>query len=258
MKKNPSKTADSRLPKREKIAVPECCTVAKPDGLLPQSEAKRKEPRQVFSGRIDGNLARRAKLDAGTYWDTALTGFGLRVRETGGRSWIVKYAVRSAPKWVTLGRVGEVDAPVARQRATRLLADAALDGLPQKPKGRTAPLFREYVAEFWADYAHHWKPITQRTNRSYINRHLVPEFGDLALDEIANTDVLRWRDGMVEQGGVFNRAIPVLAVMMIYAERLGHRRKGSNPCKGMSRYKRQLPRPLPIRDRISPPLAHSG
>ena len=46
---------------------------------------------------------------------------------------------------------------------------------------------------------------------------------------------------MAEESGAFNRALPVLAVMLIYAEQLGYRRKGSNPCKGVSRYKRKLP-----------------
>ena len=37
----------------------------------------------------------------------------------------------------------------------------------------------------------------------------------------------------------FNRAVPVLSALFKYAEALKMRRPGSNPCRGMPRYKRQ-------------------
>jgi hypothetical protein len=37
----------------------------------------------------------------------------------------------------------------------------------------------------------------------------------------------------------FNRALPVLAAMLKYAEALGYLRKGSNPCRGTPRFKRK-------------------
>ena len=113
--------------------------------------------------------------------------------------------------------------------------------MPTRPKIKTPPLFRDYVAEFWRDYAPHWKLSTQKSNTSYIRRELVPTFGDLALDTIGRADVLRWRDDLAGRGGAFNRTLPILAVMLGYAEQLGYRRKGSNPCKGMPRHKRTLP-----------------
>jgi integrase len=38
---------------------------------------------------------------------------------------------------------------------------------------------------------------------------------------------------------LFNRALPVLAALLKYAEALRLRRKGSNPCRGMPRYWRE-------------------
>lgn len=61
------------------------------------------------------------------------------------------------------------------------------------------------------------------------------------MSAITRADVVRWRDscaGKCETG--FNRAIPVLAAFCKYAEALHLRPKGSNPCRGMPRYKRQL------------------
>jgi integrase len=129
----------------------------------------------------------------------------------------------------------------ARRQARELLERATLDGLPVPTEARPAPLFRTYVAEFWRDYSYHWKPSTRRSNDGHIRRYLLPEFGELAVDAITRADVLHWRDALFDRGGAFNRALPVLAVMLTYAEQLGYRRRGSNPCKGVPRHKRTLP-----------------
>ena len=105
-----------------------------------------------------------------------------------------------------------------------------------------SPNFATYVAEFLRDYARHWKPATERSSRGLINRDLIPAFGELQVDAIIKADVSRWRDSFGEhREGVFNRAIPVLSVMLKYAEQLGYRKRGSNPCRGIPRFKRQLP-----------------
>jgi integrase len=119
-----------------------------------------------------------------------------------------------------------------------------LDGLPQKPArqaAKAAPTLAAYLPEFWRDCGGHWKPSTFATNRRYAECEPVPVFGNLPLDAIAKADLLRWRDDLSQRTGVFNRALPVLGGLLSYAERLGYRRKGSNPCKGIARYKRELP-----------------
>ncbi|XKH11549.1 hypothetical protein ACFFDA_09000 (plasmid) [Novosphingobium sp. BL-52-GroH] len=63
----------------------------------------------------------------------------------------------------------------------------------------------------------------------------------MRLDAIERSDVLRWRDDLAVRKGVFNRVLPLLAVMLGYEEKLRYRPKGSNPCKGVARYKRKLP-----------------
>jgi integrase len=190
---------------------------------------------------LNGDIARRRALPSATVWDTLLPGFGLRQRTRGGHSWIVKFRERGRQRLITLGRTAELAAEDARTQARGILERAALDGLPVRQRRREVPLFRTYAAEFWRDYAHHWKPSTEVSNARLLRRELLPVFGSLTLDAITRADVLRWRDGMVERGGAFNRTLPVLAVMMIYAEQLGYRRRGSNPCKGIPRYKRKLP-----------------
>ena len=146
---------------------------------------------------------------------------------------------------MTLGSAGvaagALSAPAARAEARRLLVKATLVDLPTAPERRRVPLFADYAEEFWLDYSPHWKASTRRTSRSRIDSQLVPRFGELPIDLIDRADINRWRDGMAGRGGSFNRSIPIMSVMMQYAEQLGYRANGSNPCRGVSRFKRDLP-----------------
>ena len=139
---------------------------------------------------------------------------------------------------MSLGAVGDLSAGAARGKARALLAAVATAGLPRPVVQKQALTFEEYVEPFWADYARHWKPLTQSTNRRIIERELKPVFGPIALDRIKRSDVLRWRDDMSGRPAIFNRALPVLAGMLGYAEQLGHRPAGSNPCRRTPRYRR--------------------
>lgn len=112
--------------------------------------------------------------------------------------------------------------------------------LHARPSASASFLARRQPAErFRADYARHWKPSTRKRNESAIFKEILSALGDRRIDEIAKGDILFRRDSFVERPGVFNRTLPVLSVMMGYAERLGLRPRGSNPCKGTPRYKRK-------------------
>ncbi len=191
---------------------------------------------------LDGNFARRRLPSVAReycVWDTYLTGFGLRIRPSGTRSWFVRLRQRGKQRRIGLGNVEDVEAHVARLEARRLLAQQALDGLPRRPTAKAAPTMTEYFDEFWRDCARNWKPGTQRRNQLAWSNNMFPVLGQARVDRVTRADVLRWRDGFAGRNeGAFNRAIPVLSAMMGYAELLGYRRKGTNPCRGMARYKR--------------------
>lgn len=84
------------------VSAPECYLVAGETGDRPT---------------LDGNIARRRDVPSGIIWDQELIGFGLRVRNTGYKSWIVKYRERRIQRFVTLGNAAKVDAQTARAKA---------------------------------------------------------------------------------------------------------------------------------------------
>jgi len=203
-------------------------------------------PRRRKPGRralLDGNFARRNLLLRETeycIWDTELAGFGLRVRPSGNYFWFVRLRHRGKHRRITLGRTDELDAGLARAQARRLLAEVALDGLPKRAVVKATPLLSDFVDTHWDDLSRIWKASTTRRNLQAWRRALLPEFGAMRVADILPADIHRWRDSCAgPQEGHFNRALPVLASLLKYAEALRLRRKGSNPCRGMPRYWRE-------------------
>ena len=172
-------------------------------------------------------------------WDTELAGFGVRIRPSGNAFWTVRLRHRGKQRRVTLGRAEDVDATFASAKARRLLAEVALDGLPKQTAVKTTPTLSAYVETYWEDIARYWKPSTAKRNRDAWRRDLAPVFGAMRVAEVMPADVVRWRDdcaGSAENR--YNRAVPVLASLLKYAEALHFRRKGSNPCRSLPRYPR--------------------
>lgn len=206
----------------------------------PKTNCRRQNP----PVRLTDHTARRScGKHSETIWDSELPGFGLRFRPPNGKSWVVFYRERGVQRTISLGPVSKVSAEEARWKARERLAANELDGLPTRAKARLpkSVIFADYIDEFLSDYERHWKPLTVYRNRQAIYSELMPIFGDMPLASIARCDVMRWRDAMASRSGVFNRTLPVLAVMLNYAEQLGYRRRGSNPCRGTPRFKRKLP-----------------
>ena len=229
----------------------ECCPVPANDGNLATFEGssgkgechmvpKRRKPAR--RALLDGNFARR-KLPLREHeyciWDTELAGFGLRIRPSGNYFWFVRLRHRGKHRRITLGRTDELEAGLARAQARRVLAEAALDGLPKRAVVKATPTMSDFVEAYWDDLSRVWRPSTTLRNWNAWRLNLKPVFGDMRVADILPPDIHRWRDGCAGESEVkFNRAVPVLSALFKYAEALKMRRAGSNPCRGMPRYKR--------------------
>ena len=200
---------------------------------------------------LDGNFARRKhRLLPSEYciWDSELAGFGMRVRPSGRTYWFVRLRHRGKHRRVSLGRTDEVDAMLARTRARRLLAEVALDGLPKRAVVKATPNMGDFVDSYWTEIARYWKASTAKRSWDAWRHDLCAVFGEIRVADISKADVVRWRDAcVVSREARYNRALPVLAALLKYAEQLKLRRKGSNPCRGMPRYKRE-----PVERYLSP------
>jgi len=199
--------------------------------------------RSTLRAHLNGNFVRRKLPPAGGEYaihDTKLPGFGIRVRSNGKAFWFVRPRRRGRSRRIMLGSLSALDAATARKQAKQLLVEISLDGLPRKRKIAKSPTLAEFVNTYWSDIARGWKPsTTQRNWQAWINA-LLSEFGPCRVASVTREDIVRWRDGCAGADACrFNRAVPVLSSLFQYAEALKITPKGSNPCRGIPRYKTQ-------------------
>ncbi|WP_294532951.1 site-specific integrase [uncultured Rhodoblastus sp.] len=136
------------------------------------------------------------------FFDDALAGFGLRIREGGKRTWIAQYRVGAAQRRVTLGTVETLDADAARKAAKEVLAKVHLGHDPQadkiearkpKPKeltvGDAVETYLQFAEQrlkpstYYGVDLHlrkHWKALHIRELRGVARQHVATELGKIA------------------------------------------------------------------------------
>ena len=173
-----------------------------------------------------------------TVWDTTVRGLGVRVRTTGGKSWVHLRRSESGSRRVSFGPVET--ASVAEARRACLARQAA-----PEPEGRAArkdavPLLRDFVAGDWrkANYDR-YKPSTRKGVRSLLNTRVLPAFGSKRLDRIAPTAVRRWFDDFSRTApGNANHGLALLQQILNFAAACGH--IDTNPARNIQRNRRPV------------------
>ena len=185
----------------------------------------------------DAAIARlRAREREYTVWDSAVSGLGVRVRPTGGKSYVMLCQSSGVSKRVSLGPVTSkgVD-EVRRECHARRAAPKSEEPRVRKEK---VPLFRDFVEGPWKE-AHfdRYKPSTRVKARIVLNRWVLPAFGSKPLDRIAPAAVRRWFDvySRTSPGGA-NRTLDILQQIMNFAIACGHIE--TNPTRGVRKNRR--------------------
>ena len=168
-----------------------------------------------------------------TVWDNHVVGLGVRVRPTGGRSYVLLEDNGERSRRVSLGPVSlKTVAEVRRECHARKASPKPLaTGTP----GRVAPLFRDFVEGAWKE-AHFdgYKPSTRKGVRSVLDRQLLPAFGARPLDRITLAQVTQWFDRFSRTApGNANHALDLLRQIMNFAIERGH--LDTNPARSVER-----------------------
>ena len=185
---------------------------------------------------------RPTETDA-VFWDGDLTGFGIRVRASGRKTYVVQTRVRGKLRWFTIGRHGLVTADQARAQALQILASAA-QGIDPREAEATAsqdkapPTVTDLGRRFIEEYVpSHCKPNTQAHYRRMVERFIIPAMGKQPVTELRRRDIAEFHHGMRGTPYQANRALGVISKMFTLAEIWGWRAEGTNPCRHVKPYR---------------------
>ena len=174
------------------------------------------------------------------YWDGELTGFGLRVRRSGRKSYVVQTRIGGKLCWFTIGPHGPLNPDQARARALEILACAkkGIDPRDANARREAEPSMADLGRRFLEEYVPvHCKPSTREEYRRSVRLFVDPVIGELRVPEVQRKDIAALHHGLRDKPYQANRTLGVLSKMFSLAEVWGWRPDGSNPCRHVKRYK---------------------
>ena len=169
--------------------------------------------------------------------DGKLRGFGVRVLPSGRKRYFVHCQHHGERVWKIVGDAAAMNVVDARSHASRMIA--AIRGGESTPLRPDEALFGAVAETVFQRYQRVWKPGTLRANRSYLRSQLLPYFSGRPIADIDAREVRNWFASLRATPGAADRSMPVLSVVMREAERMGLRPEGTNPCRGIRRYRRK-------------------
>ena len=174
------------------------------------------------------------------YWDGELTGFGLRVRRSGRKSYVVQTRIAGKLCWFTIGPHGPLNPNQARARALEILACAkkGIDPRDADARREAQPSMADLGRRFLEEYVPvHCKPSTREEYSRSVRLFVDPVIGELRVPEVQRKDIAALHHGLRDKPYQANRTLGVLSKMFSLAEVWGWRPDGSNPCRHVKRYK---------------------
>ncbi len=191
--------------------------------------------------KITERMLKNLATPAGKYriwYDDEITGFGVRVTQSGTKSFIVAYTGGGRERRYTIGKhpAWSVAAARAEAKRLRLQIDTGGDPMGDRHAKRGEQTVADLCDRYLADYAPQKnRPATIAKNRDYIDRLIKPRIGKLKAPVVSYSDI----DGLhrqitIENGPyIANRVAALCSKLFSLAMRWGWR--SDNPAKGIER-----------------------
>lgn len=159
-------------------------------------------------------------------FDEALSGFGVRIRAGGKRTWVVQYRAGTKQRRITLGTVEAVAPDEAREHARRVLASVQLGTDPQAEK--TANRTRDALTfgKISERYLIHAKAKLRPRSFEEVERHITQHWAplrEMPIQLVTRRDIAARLTEISTSRGPFaaNRARSTLSALFSWAMREG-------------------------------------
>jgi integrase len=184
-------------------------------------------------------------------WDSAMPGFGFRLKPSGSGSFIIQYRnAGGRSRRYRIGRYGRMlddearkngmmTATEARKEARRLLSaiDRGADPASGRMDKRGAPTMADLATRYFKEHAEPHKAGSSVASDKRLNKaHIEARLGRHKVADVTRADVAKMHHALRDTPYEANRALALLSKMMHLAEAWGLRPDGSNPCRHVKRY----------------------